>query len=132
MNLITINFVAIRKSVSKFLKNDKRDGVKKAFYFTHLYLNQNQAMDTKKQFDEQVALYESQGIKLVKTVDKSAEVKALGGEACKLHIFRKEGAVLQRATNYNGEYIVDNISCSLGYMPAECETTIAEIFFTKK
>jgi hypothetical protein len=132
MDFITINLAAIRKSVSKFFKDDKKDGVKKAWYYTHIDLRTNMALDTKAQYEETVKFYEAQGIMYVKTIDKDIDAKKLGAEGCKLHVFRKEGATLQRCLNKKGLFAVDEIACSLGYMPADCEFTIAEVFFTKK
>ena len=132
MEFVSINFVKIRKAITRFFKKEKKDGVKKAWYYTHINERLNMAFDTKAQFEEAVKFYESQGIFFYKTIDKKTEAMNLGAEDCKLHIFRKEGATLQKCYNKNGLYAVDEIACSLGYLPADCELTIAEVFFTKK
>lgn len=132
MEFVCINFVEIRKEITRFFRNDKKDGVKKAWYYTHINEKTNMAFDTQAQFEDAVKFYESQNILFYKTIDKKIEAKNLGAVDCKLHVFRKEGATLQRAYNKNGLFAVDEIACSLGYLPADCELTIAEVFFTKK
>lgn len=132
MNSIFLNFVSIRNTVSSFMKNDKLSGINKAWYFHNVQANQPQAMDTRAQFNDQIALYELQNIKLYKTIKPSPEsIRRAGAVDVKLHVYRDESKVLQRANNNNGEYVVDTIAVAFDYLPSECETCIAEVIYKK-
>ena len=127
-----VNFEEFRNHLKKTIREEKKAGNKKIFLFTHIQLNQWQIMDTNEEYKEQVDFYEKQGITLSKTIDKNEVAKSFGASGCRLHVFRKEGGTLQRCVNRKGEFVIDSVSCAFGYMPADCEFTIAEIFLTSK
>lgn len=127
-----VNFVSIRNSVSRFMKNDKLSGIKKAWYFHHIQLNQAQAMDTRVELQEQLDLYAQNNIKLYKTIKPSAEaIRRAGARDVTLYVYRNDNDVLQRANNLNGEFVVDTIAVAFDYLPAECELCIAEVVYQK-
>ena len=132
LQLINLNFVSIRKSISKFLLNDKKDGVKKAWYYHHIQENIPMVFDTRKQFIEGVDIMKSQNITFYKTIKPSKEaISRVGAKDVVLHIYRKEDDTLQRASNLNGDFVVDQVAIAFDYFPAECETCIAEVIFVK-
>jgi hypothetical protein len=132
MNFVSVNFISIRKSVSDFLKRDKLDGLKKCWYFQHFKLNQTQALDTRDEYLSQVEFYKSQGILPYKTIIPSKEtIRKVGATSVKLHVFRKEGEILQKAFNENGEFVVDNVGIAFDYFPSDYEICIAEVQFVK-
>lgn len=131
MEMILINFEPIRENVRKFLKDDKKAGVKKAWYFQHIEANQTQAMDSKKEFDDMVKVYENQGINhyKIQPVSKYA-TRMAGAKSVKLHVFRADDTmILQRARNTDGSFVCDNVGITFDYLPADCETCIAEVIY---
>ncbi len=108
----------IKQEFKQFLKNDKKDGVRKAWYFYHRASNQIQAIDTHSQLEIFLSVYREQGILPSETINKNS---AYCARLVTLHVFRKEGATLH---NFD-----DKVAIALGYMPAACETVIAEVIF---
>lgn len=128
MEILNVDFNTIRKYVDTCLHNDKKSGIKKAWYFTHIQNNEMQAMDTKEQFQRQVNMFLDQNILFYKTVDiKPSTLKRAGVQSGKLLVFRKEGFRLSYANNLNGDFVVDLVSIAFDYLPAYCEIVIAEI-----
>lgn len=112
----------IKKEFKKFLKTDKKSGVKKAWYFTHMEAGCNQAIDTLSQYNDFVKVYENQGIELHKTLNINKTLaRKMGVKNVKLHVFRNDDMVL------NDAHKLDRVAMSFNYMPASCETCIAEI-----
>lgn len=132
MDIKILNFVSTREKVRNFLKNDKKAGIKKAWYFQHLSLNQTQAIDKRKDFIDFIDLYKKQNINLYKEiiVDKYP-TKMAGAKYVKLYVFRSDDdqKILQRGSNQNGEYVFDEVAVAFDYLPAECETCIAEVIY---
>ena len=132
MNLVTVNLEAVRNSVSGFMKNDKTAGVKKAWYFHHIQLNQTQVMDTRVELQDQLDLYAQNNIKLYKTIKPSSQsIKKVGAVDVTLYVYRNDNDVYHRGNNLNGEFVVDTVSVTFDYFPADCELCIAEVVYQK-
>ena len=119
MEATILNIQSFKEYAKQFLKNDKKDGVKKAWYFYHREAGQIQAIDEKWQFEAFINTYDIQGIKLDKTINKNS---GLGAKLLTLYIFRKEGSVIRNVAE-------PDISLAVGYLPADCETCILEAIF---
>ena len=66
MKKLIINFVSYLE-VEDFMKNDRADGVKCAWYFYHTAKSRIMALDTKHQHEDYVNNFKDRGITLVKT-----------------------------------------------------------------
>jgi len=123
---VVINFEPIKQEFKQFLKNDKKDGIKKAWYFYHNKSGQIQAIDTVSQLEYFTETYRSQGILPYKTINKRS---MYGARLVTLHVFRKEGGSITNGIDTEGNICYDKVALALGYLPANCETVIAEVIF---
>lgn len=125
LGFAVININESRKEVAQFFKNDKEDGVKKAWYFYHRDCDRMMAIDTKEQLNQAVELYTLQGFKHTKTISAG---NTLGAKIVKIHVFRHH----DESKNFygyteSGDVCYDTLSLALGYKPADCEIIIAEV-----
>lgn len=128
MNLgfAVINLVECRKEIVQFFKNDKQDGIKKAWYFYHRDCDKIMAIDSREQLNQAVILYESQGFRFTKTISVTHDT--CGAKVVRLHVYRHD----DESKNFygysqEGKKSYDTLSMALGYKPADCECVIAEV-----
>jgi len=127
-----INFTEIRNLLSRFMKREKLSGIKKAWYFHHIDLNETQVLDTRDQLKEMVDLYEAQNILPYKTLKPSVDaIKRVGAVDVTLNVYRNDNLILQKASNTSGQFVVDNVAVAFDYLPADCEIVIAEVIFQR-
>lgn len=130
MKAVFVNFIEIRNSFRKFLKNDKKAGIKNAWYFKHIQQNQVQAMDTRAEFLDAMNSWAKQGVVFSKTIrfDKPSKY---GACVIDLHVLRAidDTKVITQGSNLKGEYIMDEVGIACDYLPADCEICIAEVIF---
>ncbi len=107
---------------SSFIKNDKEDGVKHAYYFYHADAGIN-ALDSSELFDMQCDNYYRQGFEFYgsKTCDKNI-CDRFGVKSIQIIIFKMTNGVK------NINFPID-LSLFCGYMKADDEITILNINF---
>jgi hypothetical protein len=111
-----------RKQFTDFLNRDRKDGVKKAWYFWHYGANQAQAIDTPQQLQGQINLYKSQGIELYETTPISNELCNVFGIKSGNHLkFRNK----DESKNISGNF--DPISFAFDWMVGTAEWSIFEL-----
>jgi len=126
LGFAVINLVESRKEVVEFFKNDKQDGIKKAWYYYHRDCDAIMAIDTRDQFNEAVSLYETHGFKFTKTISVTHDT--CGAKIVKLHVYRNENESMNLyGYTEEGKMSYDTLSMALGYKPADCECVIAEV-----
>ena len=111
-----------RKQFNSFLNRDRKDGVKKAWYFWNYDGNETQAIDTKEQFDRVINLYKSQGIELYETKPISPELCKVFGIVSGNHLkFRNKDESKNISNNF------DPLSFAFDWMVGSAEWSIFQI-----
>jgi hypothetical protein len=117
-----INKDSARKQFNGFLNRDRKDGVKKAWYFWHYEGNQTQAIDTPQQLEGVIAGYKSQGIELYETTPITKELCKVFGIKGGNHLkFRNK----DESKNISGGF--DPVSFAFDWMVGTAEWSIFEI-----
>jgi len=120
------NLVEFREAFSKFVKQDKKDGLKRVFYEYHYGNRTYQALDNQQQFEAQKNSYINYGFNkhIQERVESSSIcIKELKNAVVIRHIFKDE-----THTKLNEPF--DNLSLALcGYLKSSYEFVIYEIIF---
>jgi hypothetical protein len=111
-----------RKQIINFLNQDRKDGVKKAWYYWHYQMEQPTALDTPQQLEGVINLYKSQGIELYKTTPITNELCEVFGIKGGNHLkFR----ALDETKNLSGNF--DPFSFAFDWMIGTAEFSIFEL-----
>jgi len=117
-----INKDSARKEIISFLNKDRKDGVKKAWYYWHYQMQQPTALDTPQQLQSVIDLYKSQGIELYKTTPITNELCEIFGIKGGNHLkFR----ALDETKNLSGNF--DPFSFAFDWMIGTAEFSIFEL-----
>jgi len=111
-----------RKEFISYLNQDRKQGIKKAWYYWHYQMNQATALDTPQQLESVINLYKSQGIELYETTPISDELCKVFGIKGGNHLkFRNK----DESKNMSGNF--DPISFAFDWMIGTAEYSIFEI-----
>lgn len=133
LQMIQINLDGLRKQLKQFIKQDKRDGRIKTWYFHHQLLDTIQAMDSEWELQSQIRLYENQGLRFYKEI-KMGEIllKELGLKSGKLLVYRGSKPTTNNTCRETGRFMFDRVSPLFDYKPSDYEMTIGEIEYFNK
>jgi hypothetical protein len=134
MKFRTILFDKINTEVviAEFLKTEKGDGVKHAYYVSDMQHNAPVVFDTSEQYHQNIANYKKSNVHYNRTIDVDTEVKKnMNVAKAVIHVFRDKDPKIKLTNSFNifGEFVVDQFGIAFGYLPADCEFTIVEITF---
>jgi len=111
-----------RKQIINFLNQDRKAGVKKAWYYWHYQMEQPTALDTPQQLASVIQLYKSQGIELYETSIISDELCDTFGIKSGKHLkFRS----LDETKNLSNNF--DPVSFAFDWMIGTAEFSIFEL-----
>lgn len=115
---------SITNELFSWLRREKSDGIKRGWYFTHIHKQINMVM-TFDEYNEQVLLYESQGLYRYKSIPVSLDnLNEIGAKSGKIIVFR----TIDDRTMWDGAH-PDKTGLAFDYMGAKNEVVIVDIKF---
>lgn len=120
-----VNIIEIKNEIFDFIKTDKSDGIKHAWYNTIIETGKINVYDTLIGFECTVLLYKSQGILMHNTIPLNNDIlKIIGAKSGKIIVFKSSTSMVLTNEGY-----LDNVGMAFDYHGHEDEQVIVEIKF---